>query len=52
MLLIVGTLLVAAPVVDFRYAYAIVLSMPIWGVISFSESIVRGETEDVRAADQ
>ncbi len=30
MLLLVLTLLVAAPVVDFRYAYAIVLTMPIW----------------------
>ena len=32
MLLIVGTLLVAAPVMDFRYAYAMVLSFPLWVV--------------------
>lgn len=30
MLLIVWTLLVAAPVMDFRYAYAMVLSFPLW----------------------
>ncbi len=30
MLLLIGTLLIAAPVVDFRYGYAYVLSSPLW----------------------
>jgi len=30
MLLLVATLLIAAPVVDFRYAYAIVMTWPLW----------------------
>lgn len=37
LLLQVGTLLIAAPVVDFRYGYSMVLTMPLWvyvGVIS------------------
>ena len=32
MLLIMGTLLIAAPVVDFRYAYAMVMTWPLWFV--------------------
>lgn len=44
MLLIIGTLLVAAPVMDFRYAYSLVLTMPVWGALSFSNnSIVKGD---------
>ncbi len=37
LLLQVGTLLIAAPVVDFRYGYSMVMTMPLWvyvGVIS------------------
>ena len=34
MLLIVATLLIASPVVDFRYGYAYVLTMPIWAVLA------------------
>ena len=34
MLLIVATLLIASPVVDFRYGYAYVLTMPIWTVLA------------------
>ncbi len=30
MLLLTSTLLIAAPVVDFRYGYAVVMTMPIW----------------------
>ena len=30
LLMLVGTLLIAAPVVDFRYGYAIVMTMPMW----------------------
>ena len=33
MLLIIGTLLIAAPVVDFRYGYAYVLTCPLWILI-------------------
>ena len=32
MLLIMGTLLIAAPMVDFRYAYAMVMTWPLWFV--------------------
>ena len=30
LLMTVGTLLIAAPVVDFRYGYSIVMTMPLW----------------------
>ena len=30
LLLQVGTLLIAAPVVDFRYGYSLVMTMPLW----------------------
>lgn len=52
MLLIVGTLLIAAPVVDFRYAYAMILSMPLWAALSFSESFVKGEKSSDGTTDQ
>ncbi len=34
MLLIIATLLIASPVVDFRYGYAYVLTMPVWVVLA------------------
>ncbi len=37
MLLLLCTLLIAAPVVDFRYGYAYVLSFPILAAISFTD---------------
>ncbi len=36
MLLLVATLLVASPVVDFRYGYAYVLTAPIWLMLALS----------------
>jgi hypothetical protein len=30
LLLLTGTLLIASPVVDFRYAYAVIFSSPLW----------------------
>ena len=38
MLLLVATLLIASPVVDFRYGYAYVLTMPIWLALTLSEN--------------
>ncbi len=37
MLLLVATLLIAAPVVDFRYGYAYVLTMPVWLSLPFMQ---------------
>ena len=35
MLFLVLTLLIAAPVVDFRYGYSLVLSAPVWLALCF-----------------
>ncbi|MCR5670105.1 MAG: DUF6020 family protein [Butyrivibrio sp.] len=35
LILLTGTLLIASPVVDFRYVYALVFSFPLWMAISF-----------------
>ena len=51
MLLLFGTLLIAAPVVDFRYAYAVVLTMPIWLSVTLSNSFVKGDDEDDGSKD-
>ena len=41
LLILVGTLLIAAPLVDFRYGYAIVMTMPMW-IQGLCGIIVRG----------
>ena len=51
MLLLIGTLLIAAPVVDFRYAYAVVFTMPVWLALTVSNSIVKGEKDHDGPAD-
>lgn len=37
MLLLVSTLLVASPVVDYRYEYAVVVTSPVWAVLSLKK---------------
>ena len=46
MLLIIGTLLVAAPVMDFRYAYSVVLTMPIWGALTYEKILLEGDNNN------
>ena len=37
MILMTATLLIAAPVIDFRYSYSMVLTMPLWALLSIGE---------------
>jgi hypothetical protein len=37
LMLLIGTLLIASPVVDFRYAYGMIFSSPLWISSFFSD---------------
>ena len=41
LLLLVATLLIAAPVVDFRYGYAIVMTLPLWAFYNMNAAGTR-----------